>query len=120
MDASVLSFIRVSYISNAEKLPPQNIYSSFAMFWGRLCFPLSWGVEGTLAGAWTSDQIKCVMERITPRLVACFSACVCSAGNPWGRNCLALCDCMMHIGGLALGQGCWKMLGRGKISIYFL
>lgn len=49
-DTLILSFIGVLYISNTQKLPPQNVSSSFAMIWGRLCFPLSWGVEGTVRG----------------------------------------------------------------------
>lgn len=57
VDTSILSFIRVLYISNTEKLFPKNVSPSFAMFWGRLCFLLSWGVEGTGRGLdWQSDE----------------------------------------------------------------
>lgn len=53
-------------------------------------------------------------------LCGSFSAQLCSAGTPWGRDCLTLCNCKMHLDGFALHWGCWKMPWRGKRSNSFL
>ena len=59
--------------------------------------------QRALARAQTSGQMNCVVEGRTLPCVALCSACLCSAGTPWGTNCLALCGCTMHSDDPALG-----------------